>query len=77
MQKLIIGCGYLGQRVAHKWLQAGDQVTVLTRSAQRASELSKAGLQALVGDLTRPDSLPSFPVCETVLYAVGYDRSSS
>jgi nucleoside-diphosphate-sugar epimerase len=77
VQKLIIGCGYLGQRVAQQWLQAGDQVTVLTRSTQRASELSKAGLQALVGDLTRPDSLPSFPACETVLYAVGYDRSSS
>ena len=77
MQKLIIGCGYLGQRVAQQWLQAGDQVTVLTRSTARASELSKAGLQTLVGDLTRPDSLPSFPACETVLYAVGYDRSSS
>jgi len=77
VQKLIIGCGYLGQRVAQQWLQAGDQVTVLTRSTERASELSKAGLQTLVGDLTRPDSLPSFPACETVLYAVGYDRSSS
>ena len=77
MQKLIIGCGYLGQRVAQKWLQAGDQVTVLTRSPERASELAKTGLQTLVGDLTRPESLPPFPACDTVLYAVGFDRSSS
>jgi len=77
VQKLIIGCGYLGQRVAQKWLQAGDQVTVLTRSSERATELNKTGLQTLVGDLTRPESLPPFPACDTVLYAVGYDRSSS
>ena len=77
MQKLIIGCGYLGQRVAQEWLQAGDQVTVLTRSTERAAELTKIGLQALIGDLTDPETLPTFPACDTVLYAVGYDRSSS
>ena len=76
LQKLIIGCGYLGQRVAQKWLQAGDQVTVLTRSPERATELAKTGLQTLIGDLTRPESLPPFPACDTVLYAVGYDQSS-
>jgi len=77
VQKLIIGCGYLGQRVAQEWLQAGDQVTALTRSPKRAAELAATGLQTLVGDLTRPETLPPFPACDTVLYAVGYDRSSS
>ena len=76
VHKLIIGCGYLGQRVAQEWLQAGDQVAVLTRSRKRAAELAATGLQTLIGDLTRPETLPPFPACDTVLYAVGYDRSS-
>ncbi|MCP4813974.1 MAG: NAD(P)-binding domain-containing protein, partial [Planctomycetaceae bacterium] len=52
MHKLIIGCGYLGHRVARQWQQAGDHVSVLTRSVQRADQLAKEGLHPLVGDLT-------------------------
>ena len=77
MRKLIIGCGYLGERVAAQWLQAGAQVSVLTRSQQRAEQLAGLGFDPLVGDLTEPDSLPQFPPCTTILYAVGYDRSSN
>ncbi|MEC9001863.1 MAG: SDR family oxidoreductase [Planctomycetota bacterium] len=76
MHKLIIGCGYLGHRVARQWQQAGDHVSVLTRSAQRADQLAREGLHPLVGDLTDANSLPEFPACDTILYAVGYDRSS-
>ena len=76
MHKLVIGCGYLGHRVAQQWQQAGDHVSVLTRSIQRADQLAKEGLHPLVGDLTDVNSLPEFPACETILYAVGYDRSS-
>ena len=76
VHKLIIGCGYLGHRVARQWQQAGDHVSVLTRSVSRAGQLAEEGLHPLVGDLTAVDSLPEFPACDTVLYAVGYDRSS-
>lgn len=76
MHRLIIGCGYLGYRVAQQWQHQGDQVTVLTRSTKRAEQLSRVGLHPLVGDLTHPESLPPFPSCDTVLHAVGYDRSS-
>ena len=63
--------------MAQRWLQAGDHVSVLTRSPQRAEQLAAVGLDPLVGDLTDPDSLPAFPASDTILYAVGYDRSAN
>jgi len=74
--KLIIGCGYLGLRVARKWLENGDEVYALTRSPARAEQFSDLGLQAVVGDVTRPESLGDLPAVETVVYAVGYDRDA-
>lgn len=74
--RLIIGCGYLGRRVAARWLAAGDSVTALTRSADHAADLKAAGMEAVVGDVLDPHSLMALPEVETVLWAVGWDRSS-
>jgi nucleoside-diphosphate-sugar epimerase len=76
MKKLIFGCGYLGQRVAQRWRDAGNDVAVVTRSAQRAKDFDRQGYQAIVADVTRPDSLVELPTAETVLYAVGYDPTA-
>ena len=38
--KLIIGCGYLGTRVAQRWLTAGHAVWAVTRSEHRAAPSS-------------------------------------
>ena len=72
--KLIFGCGYLGGRVADRWLAAGDRVVVVTRAKERAAEFRKRGLQPMVADVTRPETLGQLPAVETVLYAVGFDR---
>ncbi len=76
MKRLVMGCGYLGQRVADHWRAAGDEVHVMTRSRERARQLATAGFAPLVGDVTEPRSLPSLPATDTVLWAVGFDRSS-
>ncbi len=76
MHKLIIGCGYLGRRVAAAWLQAGHSVTALTRSANNAVELSRLGITPVIGDVCDPKSLVALPVVQSVLFAVGYDRTS-
>lgn len=76
MRKLIIGCGYLGRRVAKAWLQRGDAVSALTRSADSAAELRSLGIEPVLGDVTDADSLRALPDAETVLYAVGFDRSA-
>ena len=73
---LIIGCGYLGRRVGERWIAAGDRVYALTRTEERAAELSAAGLIPLIGDVTAVDSLSEFPTVDTLLYAVGLDRRS-
>jgi nucleoside-diphosphate-sugar epimerase len=75
-RKLIIGCGYLGRRVARRWIAQGDTVFVLTRSAERAAVFRASGIEPLVGDVTDPASLAGLPEVETALYAVGLDRNS-
>jgi nucleoside-diphosphate-sugar epimerase len=69
---LIIGCGYLGRRVAANWLQQGRQVGALTRG--HGDQLLQKGITPIVGDVLQ---LPSIaPSATTVLYAVGMDRSA-
>lgn len=76
MNKLIIGCGYLGHRVALKWRDAGDTVYALTRSEETAERFRAEGLYPVVGDVMQPESL-EFPAdITTCLYAVGLDRSA-
>ena len=43
MANLIFGCGYLGLRVARRWLAAGEDVYVMTRSAARCASLVEIG----------------------------------
>ena len=76
MAHLIIGGGYLGGRVARLWRDAGKEVYVVTRSDARAARLEEEGLRPVVADITQPDSLDNLPPAETLLFAVGYDRSS-
>ncbi len=77
MSKLIFGCGYLGSRVAALWRDAGHEVVIVTRSHKRADEFQGNGYRAIVADVTRPATLRDLPAAKTVLYAVGYDRSSA
>jgi nucleoside-diphosphate-sugar epimerase len=74
MQALIIGCGYLGRRVATRWQSRGHSVFALTRSDENASALRSQGIQPIQGDVLRPESLSALPKADVVLYAVGYDR---
>jgi nucleoside-diphosphate-sugar epimerase len=74
--RLIIGCGYLGSRVADRWQSSGDEIFAVTRSAQRAAVLAESGLRPIVADVTQPATLSSLPSADTVLYAVGYDRTA-
>src|SRR5262245_5473974 len=83
MNRLIFGCGYLGYRVACQWRDRGDFVIGVTRSPERALELR--GLWTIGADITQPETLTGFnsprnlaprDSIETVLFAVGHDKSS-
>jgi nucleoside-diphosphate-sugar epimerase len=77
MTRLIIGCGYLGRRVAARWIADGDDVFALTRSEQNATSLQKQGITPILGDVTSSTTLQSLPACDTVLHAVGFDRTAA
>lgn len=72
---LIIGCGYLGFRAAKRWVDEQDHVFALTRS--RAEEFEQAGIEPIVGDVLRTETLNELPEVDLLLYAVGYDRTQS
>lgn len=76
MAKLIFGCGYLGTRVAQLWLSAGETVYAVTRSPGRAKELAATGLSPLVGDVGGDAEVILPQDVTTVLFAVGFDRTS-
>jgi len=76
MAKLIFGCGYLGRRVARLWIAAGEKVFALTRSANRAAELAKAGIEPIVGNLLEDRQITLPQEAQTVLFSVGMDRTS-
>lgn len=77
--RLVIGCGYLGERAARRWLDAGSRVLGLTRRAERAGELAALGIEPLLGDVADPAAtgwLGMLPPVQTVFWAVGFDRGS-
>ena len=73
---LIFGCGYLGERVARRWRAVGRDVVVATRSGERASDFQRRGYGVILADVTRPETLTNLPKIETVLFAVGHDRTA-
>ena len=76
--RLVVGCGYLGARVAARWLAAGDRVVAVTRRPERATELAALGIEPLVADVTSPAfaAAGTLPDAATVFWAVGFDRGS-
>jgi len=76
MKKLILGCGYLGSRVAQAWLASGWEVLALTRTSQRAEELAAVGIRPIIGDVTGSLDLRDCEDIDTILFAVGFDRAA-
>ena len=75
MPKLILGCGYLGLRVARRWLAAGEIVHAVTRSSKRRGAASHGSI-AHRGGRYRSRFARALPAAESVLYAVGHDRAA-
>ncbi len=77
--RLIVGCGYLGRRVAKIWREKGVPVTALTRTETGAKALESIGIEPVIGDVTDPRTLSGIldkAPFEGVFHAVGLDRSS-
>ena len=54
---LILGCGYVGQRLGRRLSGMDLRVVGTTRSPDRAAEFAAEGIEALVGELSDPSML--------------------
>jgi nucleoside-diphosphate-sugar epimerase len=74
LNKLIIGCGYLGRRVAARWLAQGHFVDGMTRTHH--DELEVPGVRQLVGDVRELLDVGLALPAESILYSVAPGRTS-
>lgn len=76
---LVVGCGYLGHRVAITALKAGAKVHATTRSESRAKRFAAEGLAPLVLNWNHASSLKGaadvIGSASRILVAVSYDSS--
>ena len=79
-KKLVVGCGYLGRRVAQRWRDQGDRVYATSRSAEGVRKLQQEGFHGIQFDVSdQPLSKPAVKSLgkerfDTVLFSVGFDR---
>ncbi len=73
---LIIGCGYLGKRVGRLLVGRGDRVFGTSRSRDKADALAASGIEPVIAEVTRPETLADLPIVDRILYCVGFDRSA-
>lgn len=68
----ILGCGYVGFRLARACLDQGIRVRALTRSADKARMLAEHGIEALMGDVVH--ATPSIlNGCDALLDSIPID----
>jgi nucleoside-diphosphate-sugar epimerase len=59
--RLVVGCGYVGERVAIRWKNRGDCVLAVTRSEEKAQRFASLGLHPVVWDWRgSEDPVPRF-----------------
>jgi nucleoside-diphosphate-sugar epimerase len=68
MPVLILGCGYVGRRLARQLRCEGAVVTGVVRSAESAKKLRALGVCAIEADLDAPTPIPPLPTAGAELY---------
>ena len=64
----IVGCGYIGNRVAKIEKARGSEVSALVRSKENAKILSQKGINTFIGDLDTPHSLANISIANNIVY---------
>lgn len=70
---LVVGGGYVGTAVAEYFRSKNQRVWVTTRSKDKAERFRQCGVQAIVCDLTRPETIREVPDVQFVVIAVAPD----
>jgi nucleoside-diphosphate-sugar epimerase len=74
---LIVGCGYLGRRVARRLLDRGNRVLGTTRSPATAADLAHAGVEPLLLDVLDETAASTLPAADRAVLCVGHDRRAA
>ncbi len=67
---LIVGCGYVGERVAKQARAAGQTVFAMTRSQAKFAPLLALGIEPVLGHWLEPSSLKNLPSVDTVVVSI-------
>lgn len=67
---LIVGCGYVGERVAKLAQATGQTVFAMTRSQSRFEELHDLGVEPVIGHWLSPSSLANLPRVDSILISI-------
>lgn len=73
---LIVGCGFLGRRVGRLLNARGETVYGTSRSEAGGEAIRAWGIEPVLADVTRPETLDSLPTVDRMLYCVGFDRTA-
>lgn len=65
---LIVGCGYVGKRVASLALSQGHRVAALSHSVDSRQSRMEAGIEVIAGDLDRPEQLSRLRLADVGVY---------
>jgi nucleoside-diphosphate-sugar epimerase len=76
MTTLIVGCGYLGERLGQRLRRQGERVVGTVRSPDHASAIAAVGIEPVIADVLAPESLGRLPEAEHMFYSVGFDRAA-
>ena len=71
---LVVGCGYLGERVVQKAISKGWNVYATTRN--KTEKISGLGAIPVICDVTNPETVKNLPMVDGVVHCVGMDRAS-
>ena len=74
---LILGCGYVGEKLARACVTEGIKVTATTRSKARADELRTMGIEAVVVDCPASLSDELLSQCDALLDSLPLTRDES
>ncbi|MGM0604400.1 MAG: SDR family oxidoreductase [Halobacteriota archaeon] len=66
---VILGCGYVGIELGRQLTAAGYDVVGVRRSAEGLDAIEAAGIRAVVGDVTDPDTLSALPDARWLVFA--------
>jgi nucleoside-diphosphate-sugar epimerase len=69
MKKVFIaGCGYIGERIARAYQEAGADVTCSVRGIEHAAQLEQEGFTAVAAPFDSAETLPELSLADCILF---------